>query len=574
METVINILSKKFSQAFLSSGYKKELGVVQLSDRPDLCQFQCNGAFAAAKEYKKSPKIIGEEIISFLEKDDLIESISLVGAGFINFGINDSFLINYCNEIFIDENYGINQNSDETIFLDYGGPNVAKPLHIGHLRSAVIGESLKRIAKSTGRITISDVHLGDWGLQIGLVIAELEERFGENFEDISLTEDELNSIYPYASNKSKSDLEFKDKAKNVTALLQNYHPKYIEIWKKIMAISLAGIKESYKQLNVSFDLWYGESDAEKYVSALITLLQEKDLLIESMGAMVVNVSEADDNTDIPPVIIKKSDNSNIYATTDLATIIQRKNEYNPSEIWYIVDNRQSMHFTQVFRCACKADIVQNENTLMHLGFGTMNGTDGKPYKTRDGGVMRLSDFYNLVYDNVYRKVEKSKFSIALNKQEVAQKITVATIKFGDLINHRTKDYIFDLEKFTASEGKTGSFLLYTIARINSILSKFDNQEFVIEDHHTVYTISERNLLLKLALSNEVVLNAYKDKAPNYICEDAYQISSAFSKFYYENHIVNENDSSKKSAWLNICKLTKHILTHYLYLLGIETVELM
>ncbi len=574
MQTITEFLSAKVSEAFAACGYEKSLGEVKISNRPDLCQFQCNGALAGAKLHKKAPAAIASDVIAKLQGDDIMKNIEMVGAGFINFDVTDEYILKYNNEIYSDENFGIPQcETAETIFLDYGGPNVAKPLHIGHLRSAVIGEALKKIACATGRKTVADVHLGDWGLQIGLVIAEMEERYGDDLCKVELSESELNAIYPFASAKSKDDAEFKAKAQNITALLQSGHEKYTEVWKKIMEISIAGIKANYDLLNVSFDLWYGESDAEKFVPKLIDILNEKNLLEESMGAMVVDVAEDDDKITIPPVIIKKSDNSNIYATTDLATLVQRNDEFCPSEIWYIVDSRQSLHFTQVFRCAKKAQVVAENTELLHLGFGTMNGSDGKPYKTRDGGVMRLSEFYDIVYATVYEKILASKFSDDLDKEEIAKKITVATIKFSDLINHRAKDYVFDLDKFTSFEGKTGGFLLYTVARINSILNKFSD-EISNNSASGIYTDSERELLLKLAMSNEVIVSAYNDKAPNYICENAYQIAQLFSKFYHENHIMNEEDKAKQNAWLDICIKTKSALLKHFDLLAIEAVELM
>jgi arginyl-tRNA synthetase len=462
-------------------------------------------------------------------------------------------------------------------------------LHIGHLRSAVIGESLKRLAKATGRKTVSDVHLGDWGLQMGLVIAGLEERHPEwscfsesfdpdNFEGMNIGAEELNEIYPAASQKSKEDEDFKLKARSITAELQKGNPAYMALWKEIIRVSVADIKRNYEKLNVDFDLWYGESDAEQYVDGLVSLLTEKGLLHESEGAMVVDVAEETDKITIPPVIIKKSDNSNIYATTDLATLIQRERDYSPDEIWYVVDSRQSLHFTQVFRCAKKAGIIPDGSKAEHLGFGTMNGSDGKPYKTRDGGVMKLSDFYNTVYEAAYSRVSESNFSKDADREEISRRITVATIKFGDLINHRMKDYVFDLDKFMAADGKTGSFLLYTIARVNSILKKSGEAETVEREEKFnsagIYTDTERDLLLKLALSGEAFSLAYREKAPNIVCENAYQLASSFSKFYHDNHILTEEDKDKKKAWINLCVAAKTVLEKHLDILGIEPVEMM
>lgn len=583
--SITKILTDKLSAAFAECGYSAELGTVVTSDRPDLCQFQCNGAFAGAKLYHKAPRMIAADAAAKLEGDADLEKVEVVGAGFINITVSDEFLLGYVKQALADENLGIPQaEKPETVVLDYGGPNVAKPLHIGHLRSAVIGEALKRLVRATGRKTISDVHLGDWGLQMGLVMAELQERHPEwacfakdfdadNFAGVDLDAESLNVIYPFASAKSKENDDFKQKARAVTAKLQKGDPGYTALWREIIRISVADMKKNYENLNVDFDYWYGESDAEKYVPELLDVLNEKGLLHESQGAMVVDVAEESDKITIPPVIIKKSDNSNIYATTDLATLIQREHDFKPDQIWYIVDARQGLHFTQVFRCAKKAGLVPEEVTLAHIGYGTMNGADGKPYKTREGGVMRLADFYNTVYEAALERVSASNFSKDADREDIARKITVATIKFGDLVNYCMKDYVFDMDKFMAPDGKTGSFLLYTIARINSILKKAEGagEQF---DSAAVYTDSERDLLLKISLSGEAFALAYREKAPSVICENAYQLASAFSKFYHDNHILTEEDADKKRAWLNICAAVRTVLEKHLDVLGIEPVEMM
>lgn len=583
--SITKILTDKLSAAFAECGYSAELGTVVTSDRPDLCQFQCNGAFAGAKLYHKAPRMIAADAAAKLEGDADLEKVEVVGAGFINITVSDEFLLGYVKQALADENLGIPQaEKPETVVLDYGGPNVAKPLHIGHLRSAVIGEALKRLVRATGRKTISDVHLGDWGLQMGLVMAELQERHpewacfaedfdAENFAGVDLDAESLNVIYPFASAKSKENDDFKQKARAVTAKLQKGDPGYTALWREIIRISVADMKKNYENLNVDFDYWYGESDAEKYVPELLDVLNEKGLLHESQGAMVVDVAEESDKITIPPVIIKKSDNSNIYATTDLATLIQREHDFKPDQIWYIVDARQGLHFTQVFRCAKKAGLVPEEVTLAHIGYGTMNGADGKPYKTREGGVMRLADFYNTVYEAALERVSASNFSKDADREDIARKITVATIKFGDLVNYCMKDYVFDMDKFMAPDGKTGSFLLYTIARINSILKKAEGagEQF---DSAAGYTDSERDLLLKISLSGEAFALAYREKAPSVICENAYQLASAFSKFYHDNHILTEEDADKKRAWLNICAAVRTVLEKHLDVLGIEPVEMM
>lgn len=584
--TILQELTKIVSDSFAECGYDASLGTVSVSDRLDLCQFQCNGALSGAKLYKKPPFIIAEEIADVLRlnKNGIFKSIDVVKPGFINIILTDACILEKVTEIANDAYLGIQQDENaETVVLDYGGPNIAKPLHIGHLRSAIIGESLKRIAKATGRRVISDTHLGDWGLQIGLVIAELEERnpqwkcfspdFNAGTDKIEcLDVDELNEIYPFASAKSKNDEAFKNKARNITAEFQKGHPGYISLWKEIMRVSIADLKENYTKLLVDFDYWYGESDAEKYVDTLMEILSDKGLLYESDGAMIVDVSEESDKTTIPPIIIKKSDNSNIYATMDVATIIQREQDFKPDRIWYVVDKRQELHFNQVFRCAKKAGIVPASTELEYLGFGTMNGSDGKPYKTRDGGVMRLSDFLSVITNAAYEKISLSEIVREDEKMEVARKISVAAIKFGDLSNHRMKDYIFDIDKFLSFEGKTGTYLIYTVTRINSILKKLNTGEKSSVKFDNIYSDIERELYLNIILTSEAFQHAVNEKAPNFICDNAYKLASLFSSFYHDNHIIGESDDRKKESWIDLCCLVKKILLKHLDALGIEPVE--
>lgn len=585
MNTLLNILSENVSNAFEKCGYDSSYGKVIVSDRQDLCEFQCNGAFMAAKQYRKAPQAIAAEVSAVLSNEQIFKKVEVV-SGFLNLVVENSFLLNYVNELADDKYFGIPQSEkQETIVVDYGGPNCAKPLHIGHLRAAIIGESLKRLAAATGRNAIGDVHLGDWGLPMGLVIAEIRERhpelpyFKEDFDetqevDFVVTAEELNEIYPFASKKSKEDEDFKLAAQKITVELQNLHKGYYALWKKMIQVSKDDFKKMYDILNVHFELWYGESDADKYIDELLRILEDKKLTYTSNGALVVDVQKEDDKVQIPPVMIKKSDNSSNYATTDLATILQRQKDYNPSEIWYVVDNRQSLHFNQVFRCAKKAEIVSDDTNLEHLGFGTMNGKDGKPFKTRDGGVMKLEDFYNTVFEKAVERLKESEFGNTENIEEKASKITVAAIKFGDLINHRLKDYVFDMDKFLASKGKTGVFLLYTIARINSLLNKLEQSENNKIEINNVYSETEKQLLLKIALSGEVFKNSFNEKAPNYICENAYEIASLFSNFYNDNHIISETDTNKKQLWINICQIVKKMLIKHLDILGIEHVNAM
>lgn len=584
MKAITQILSEFVSQAFEIAGYDPSLGVVTASDRLDLCQFQCNGAFSAAKQYHKAPFIVAEQVAEVLKSDGIFSKVEVAKPGFLNLTLKDSYLLEHANAIAADPNLGIPMaDKPSTIVLDYGGPNVAKPLHIGHLRSAIIGESIKRIARAAGHKVIGDIHLGDWGLQIGLVITELQVRYPEwrcFAADFDPAADEiaplntalLSEVYPFASKKSKTDEEYAKKAHQATYELQNGHPGYIALWKEILRVSIEDMKGNYEKLGVTFDLWYGESTADRYVPRLMNILAEKNLLTESDGALIVEVADPEDKAPMPPVIVRKSDHSSNYATTDLATIIQREEDFHPDKIWYVVDNRQELHFTQVFRCAKKAGLVPPRTELEFLGFGTMNGADGKPYKTRDGGIMKLEDMIATVTAGAQEKLEASNFVDKADYQDIARKVGVAAIKFGDLINQRSKDYVFDLSKFFSFEGKTGTYLLYTITRINSILKKAGvpvNQPLPLTG---VYTDSERELLLKILMGGDVFQRALAEKAPNYLCENAYQLANSFSKFYHDNHIIDEPDKGKKQSWLALISLVRQVLCKHLDLLGIEAVE--
>lgn len=571
MKLLTELLSNIFKSAFSECGYDETLGQVVVSNRLDLCQFQCNGALSCAKQNRKSPLLIAKEVAAHIPENEMIGSLEVVAPGFINISLKDEFLMKYVQELYFDKHMGIPQaDKEETIVLDYGNPNVAKPLHVGHLRSAIIGEALKRIIIATGRKAIGDVHLGDWGLPMGLVLAELEERYGYDLP--ILTTDLLNEIYPYASKKSKEDSVFLEKARTITAKLQKGDSVYKETWKTMIALSIEDIKKTFTRLGATFDYWYGESDSSKYVPELIEILKSKDILVESEGAQVVEVAKEDDKHPIPPTIVIKSNGSEGYATTDIATIIQRQKDFAPDKIWYVVDFRQNLHFTQVFRTAQKAELIPKTTELTHLCFGTVNGKDGKPFKTRDGGVMQLSDLLDTVVECAYEKLRLSDDVEETLKKETAEKIGIAAIKFGDLINHYSKDCIFDIDKFMASEGKTGVYLLYVVARINSIMRK--NQEVCNVKLNDVYSEGERDLLLKLALSGNAFWGAYKEKSPNILCENAYQIAVAFSKFYHDNHIISEADSDKKTSWLSLCIIVKAMLIKHLDTLGIETVDVM
>lgn len=577
-------LSHIVADAFEVCGYDRSLGVVTLSDRPELCQFQCNGAFGGAKLHRKAPAMIAGDVAKVLGENPLFEKAEVAMPGFLNLTLSDKALASMAMELGSDARPLVEPvGAGKTVVVDYGGPNVAKPLHIGHLRPAIIGESIKRLCKASGYNAIGDIHLGDWGLQIGLVIAELRERhpdwrvFADDFDpatdtvptlDVAL----LQEVYPFASGKSKENAEFKATAQQATFELQNERPGFIALWQEILRVSVDDLKQNYEHLNVFFELWLGESDAERYVEELVETLRAKGLLRESDGALVVDLATEEDTAPMPPVIIKKSDNSSLYATTDLATIIQRQKDYAPEKIWYVVDKRQSLHFDQVFRCAKKAGLVDETCDLQHLGFGTINGADGKPFKTRDGGVMQLQTLIETVTDAAMEKLQNSEYLNSLDeagKRTVAERVGIAAIKFGDLINHRAKDYIFDMDKFLSFEGKTGTYLLYNITRINSVLKKVsapeDSAILITED-------AERELVLKLLLTPEAFAKALDEQAPSPICENAYQIAAAFSKMYHDCPVASEADSQKQASRIALCRLTKEVLLKHLDVLGIEAVE--
>ncbi|MBQ3094662.1 MAG: arginine--tRNA ligase [Clostridia bacterium] len=583
MMTLTDFLTNLVSDAFEACGYDRTLGTVTPSDRPELCQFQCNGAFGGAKLHRKAPAMIANDVAAKLSENPLFAKADVAMPGFLNLTLTDDAIASMVMEFATGERALVEPvGQGKTAVVDYGGPNVAKPLHIGHLRPAIIGEAVKRLCKASGYNTIGDIHLGDWGLQIGLVIAELRERnpewrvFADDFDaDVDtvpeLDVDLLQEVYPFASGKSKQDDAFKAAAQQATYELQSGRAGFMALWHEIMRVSVADLKQNYNRLNVFYELWYGESDAEQYVEELVDTLKAQNLLRESDGALVVDLATEEDTAPMPPVIIKKSDNSSLYATTDLATIIQRQKDYQPDLIWYVVDKRQSLHFDQVFRCAKKASLVPETCDLKHLGFGTINGADGKPFKTRDGGVMQLQTLLDTVTDAAMEKLHDSDYLNSLSDEEkraVAEKVGTAAIKFGDLINHRAKDYIFDMDKFLSFEGKTGTYLLYNITRIHSVLKKVQTADAPL----TITSDAERDLCLKLLLSPEAFGKALAEQAPNLVCENAYLIAQAFSKMYHDCPIANEADEAVKASRVALCRLTEDVLLKHLDVLGIEAVE--
>ena len=583
MEKILDMISKKMEQAFADAGYDAAYGKVTVSNRPDLCEYQCNGALAAAKAYKCAPIQIANAVAEKLHKDDF-SMIEAVMPGFLNLKLSDAFLADYLENMRIAPDFGIEKFGEgKTVVVDYGGPNVAKPLHIGHLRSAIIGESIKRLFKFFGYKAIGDIHLGDWGLQMGLIISELQERqpelvyFDESYtgeypEEAPFTISELEEIYPAASAKKKEDEAFAEKAHTATFELQNGHRGYRALWQHIMRLSLADMRKIYDNLNVHFEAWLGESDADPYIPAMVEDFKKRGIAVQSEGAWVIPVEEQTDKKEIPPCILVKSDGSAIYATTDLATMIQRMQDFKPDRMFYITDKRQSLHFEQVFRAAKKGGIVPQDYTLEHLGFGTMNGADGKPFKTRDGGVMRLEMLIKDMTDFVRAKVVENKIVAEEEVEQTTHKIAMAALKYGDLSNQPTKDYVFDMDRFAAFEGNTGPYILYTIVRIKSILGKYGSWEnLTIQPAANGYAKELMLAITKLAPNLE---NALRTASPNMICAYIYELAGCVNKFYHETRILSEEDEQKKAGYIALIALAKNILETCIDLLGFSAPDKM
>lgn len=588
MKKLLELITEEFEKAFEKNEYDKKLGKVVVSNRPDLCQYQCNGAMAGAKLYHKAPIMIANQVVESLQDNEMLESVEAVMPGFINIKLNSEFVAKYLNDMKEADKYGCENKAPETIVIDYGGANVAKPLHVGHLRSAVIGESVKRIERFMGNKVISDVHLGDWGLQMGLIITELECRkpdlvyFDESYtgeypEEAPFTISELEEIYPCASAKSKVDEEFKEKAHQATLKLQSGYAPYTAIWKHIMKVSVEDLKKNYGNLNVDFDLWKGESDAQPYIPGLIQDLIDKKLAYESQGALVVDISKEDDTKELPPCIVRKSDGAALYATSDLATIIQREQDYKPNHYIYVADKRQELHFTQVFRVSKKANIVDENTKMEFLGFGTMNGKDGKPFKTRDGGVMRLENLIAQINKAVYDKIMENRTVSEEEANNTAQIVGLAALKYGDLSNQASKDYIFDIDRFASFEGNTGPYILYTIVRIKSILEKYKAESGNADVNLPVINTdngSQMQLMLEVAKFNEIIENAAEELAPHKICSYVYDLSNAFNRFYHETKILAEEDQTKKAGYIALINLTINVLEQCIDLLGFSAPDRM
>ena len=588
MKKILDLLSAEVAKAFAAAGYDEKYARVSISNRPDLCEYQCNGAMAAAKEYHKAPIMIANGVVEQLAGSKVFGEVQAVNPGFINMKINDAFLSSYLNGMEADERLGFEKaEHPKTIVIDYGGPNVAKPLHVGHLRSAIIGESVKRIARFAGHHVIGDVHLGDWGLQMGLIITELHERkpdlcyFDENYdgaypEEAPFTIAELEEIYPTASKRSKEDELYKEAAMQATYELQHGRKGYQALLQHILNVSVTDLKRNYANLNVSFDLWKGESDAQPYIPDMVQKMKDDGFAYVSDNALVVDVKEDTDTKEVPPCMLLKSDGASLYTTTDLATIVERMKLYNPDEIIYVVDKRQEMHFIQVFRCARKCGLVTDETGLKFLGFGTMNGKDGKPFKTRDGGVMRLEYLLKDINEEMLKKIEASRPMDEEEAEKISKIVGLSAVKYGDLSNQASKDYIFDVDRFTSSEGNTGPYILYTIVRIKSILRKYEEMGGTAGDGQITASAneSEKALQLELTKFNSVMETAYEESAPHKICAYIYDLANAFNKFYHETKILGSEDEEAKKSWIALLLLTRKVLETCIDLLGFEAPEKM
>ena len=588
MKKILDLITEELEQAFADAGYEKELARVTLSNRPDLCEYQCNGAMAGAKKYHKAPIMIAEEVVAKIPENGYVSGAEAVKPGFINLKTNSAAVADYLNQMEADEKLGVEEvENPKTIVIDYGGPNVAKPLHVGHLRSAIIGESVKRITRFMGNKVVGDIHLGDWGYQMGLIITELKKRqpdlpyFDDNFtgeypKEAPFTISDLEEIYPAASAYAKEHDDYREEALDATFQLQSGKRGYRAIWDHIMNVSVTDLKKNYANLNVEFDLWKGESDAQKYIPDMVERLKNEGYAHIDNGALVVDVKEETDTKEIPPCMILKSDGAALYDTTDLATLVEREELFQPNEVIYVVDKRQELHFVQVFRCAKKTGIVKDDTKLTFLGFGTMNGKDGKPFKTREGGVMRLENLIREITEKMYEKITENRTVSEEEAKATAKMVGMAAIKYGDLSNQAAKDYVFDVDRFTSFEGNTGPYILYTIVRIKSILNKYKESGKSMDDIKILAAASEseKALMLEAAKFGSVMQNVYEELAPHKICAYIYDLANAFNRFYHETKILAEEDEQKQKSYIALLTLTRDILTTCIDLLGFEAPERM
>lgn len=569
-------------RAFAMEGFDPALGAVQVSDRPDLAQFQCNGALAAAKLAKSPPRAIAERVAAHLRSESMFAKVELAGPGFINLDVTDNALADRSARMAADERVGAPESgAGKTLVIDFGGPNIAKPMHVGHLRASIIGDSLQRLFRANGWHVLSDVHLGDWGLPMGQLIAEIRHRgiapiyFDANYygpypKESPVTTDELEELYPAASAACKADPARLEEARRATAGLQAGRPGYRALWRHFFEVSEQGLKREFASLGVRFDLWKGEADVDSLIQPMIANLKAQHLAEESEGALIVRVDEPGDKKEMPPLILLKSDGAVLYGTTDLATIVNRVRSYDPDLILYVVDQRQHVHFEQVFRTARKAGL-NGKAMLEHVGFGTVNGPDGKPFKTRAGGVTKLYELIMMATDEAALRLKEQGLAAEYPPQEqaeIARTVGLAAIKFADLANYRTSDYVFDLARFTRFEGRTGPYLQYAAVRIQSILRKADGEGYV-RAAPLICSTEERRLLLQLLALTDAMVAAEMRRAPNVLCDYAFALAQEFSRFYTAHHILSETDVALRAARLGLCDLTLRVLVKVLDLLGIE-----
>ena len=581
--SIIKNLTKDIEKIIKDAGYEIENLKLAASGRRDLGEFQINDAMNLSKKYHKNPREIAEDIVKELEKDKRFTNINIAGPGFINISLDNKLLSEEITKLGNNPELNIDKLDPRKVIIDYGGANVAKRLHIGHMRTANIGEALKRLANKLGYKTIGDAHLGDYGRPLGFVVLEIKTRFpelpywDENYQgdysevELNITNEELLEIYPVASAKAKRDPKFLAEGRDITAKIQSGVRGYYDCYKKVVEISMADIKKVYGYLNVSFEWWKGEADSAKYFDELYEILDKKGLTKESDGALIVEVKTDEDKAPMPPVIIKKSNDTVSYETTDLATILQREKDYQPDEIWYVVDERQSLHFEQVFRCTYKAGLVQETTKLIHIPNGTMNGSDGKPFKTRDGGVMGLEELINLVYEKTYKKINVDTVPEEL-REKVARTVAIGTLKYSDLLPFVCTNYIFDLDKFSELEGKTAPYLLYSTTRMKSLLQKAG--DFKFNTIHNIYSETEKDIVLSILELPRVLNNSLENKSLNEICEYLYTLTSKYNKFYAENKVLVEEDNAKKESWLMLTKLVYDINLILFDILAIEVPEKM
>ena len=588
MKKILDLLSEEMGRAFEAAGYDSALGKVTISNRPDLCEYQCNGAMAGAKQYHKAPIMIANEVAEKLKDSEAFKEAAAVAPGFLNLKISEEYLLEQLKTMAKEPKFGLEKPAKtKKIIVDYGGANVAKPLHVGHLRSAVIGESIKRINRYVGHEVIGDVHLGDWGLQMGLVIMGLKERkpdliyFDESYEgeypvEAPFNISELEEIYPASSAKSKEDPEYKAKAMEATYKLQSGVRGYRALWKQILNVSVADLKKNYSSLNVEFDLWKGESDVHDLIPEMVDYMKKGGYAYISEGALVVDVKEETDTKEVPPCMILKSDGASLYNTTDLATIMERMRLYHPDEIIYLTDKRQDLYFEQVFRCARKTKLVEPETELRWIGFGTVNGKDGKPFKTRDGGVMRLETLIRETKDEMYRKIREGREMSEEEARQVADLVAISALLYGDLSNQAAKDYIFDVDRFTSFEGDTGPYILYTIVRIKSILAKYKEQGGNLEELQLRVASgdAEKALMMELVQFNAMMQGAAEETAPHKVCAYIYDLANAFNHFYHETKILGEEDAAKREGLLALLVLTRNVLETCIHVLGFSAPEKM